>query len=102
MLPFSVDRIAANCYVLLVYELEITKPAIRALRRIPANAARRIRGNLDRLAEDPMRALNVKPLKGRPGYRLRVGDWRAIYELDHAQHRLIVLDIGPRGSVYDG
>ncbi len=45
---------------------------------------------------------NVTPLKGRPGYRLRVGDWRVVYELDHAGRRLIVLDIGPRGSIYDG
>lgn len=84
-----------------MYQLEITKPAIRALRRSPANAARLIRGKLDQLAKDPMRAPNVKPLKGRPGYRLRVGDWRVVYELDQAQRRLIVPDIGPGGSVYD-
>jgi mRNA interferase RelE/StbE len=84
-----------------VYRLEITKPAIRGLRRMPANTARLIRGKLDQLAEDPIRAPNVKPLKGRPGYRLRVGDWRVVYELDHGQRRVVVLDIGPRGSVYD-
>jgi mRNA interferase RelE/StbE len=84
-----------------VYQLEITKPAIRTLRRIPANAARLIRQKVDQLANDPMKASNVKPLRGRPGYRLRVGDWRVVFELDHARRRLIVLDIGPRGSVYD-
>jgi mRNA interferase RelE/StbE len=84
-----------------VYRLEITKPAIRGLRRMPANTARLIRGKLDQLAEDPIRAPNVKPLKGRPGYRLRVGDWRVVYEWDHGQRRVVVLDIGPRGSVYD-
>lgn len=68
---------------------------------MPTNAARLIRGKLDQLVEDPMRASNVKPLKGRPGYRLRVGDWRVLYELDHANRRLVVLDIGSRGSVYD-
>ena len=84
-----------------MYQLEITKPAIRGLRRIPVNAARLIREKLDRLAEQPTRAPNVKSLRGRPGYRLRVGDWRVVYELDHAQRRLIVLDIGPRASIYD-
>jgi mRNA interferase RelE/StbE len=92
---------AAERYVEHVYRLEITKPAIRVLRRIPANAARLIRGKLDQLTRDPMRAPNVKRLKGRPGYRLRVGDWRVVYEADQAQRRLIVLDVGPRGSVYD-
>jgi mRNA interferase RelE/StbE len=84
-----------------VYRLEITKPAIRGLRRMPANAARLVRAKLDQLAVNPTRAPNVKPLKGRPGYRLRVGDWRVIYELDQGQRRLIVLDIGSRGSIYD-
>jgi mRNA interferase RelE/StbE len=85
-----------------VYQLEITKQAIRALRRMPPNAALVVRRKLERLAEDPTRAPNVKALKGRPGYRLRVGDWRVIYELDHVQRRVVVLDIGPRGSIYDG
>jgi mRNA interferase RelE/StbE len=84
-----------------VYRLEITKPAIRGLRRMPANTARLIRGKLDQLADDPMRAPDVNPLKERPGYRLRAGDWRVVYELDHGQRRVVVLDIGPRGSVYD-
>jgi mRNA interferase RelE/StbE len=85
-----------------VYRLEITKPALRVLRRLPANTARLIRGKLNQLAAAPTGALrNVKPLTGRPGFRLRVGDWRVVYELEHARRRLIVLDIGPRGSVYD-
>jgi len=91
---------SADRYLGFVYQLEITKPATRALRRMPVNAARLIRGRFDQVVEDPMRAPNVKPLKGRPGFRLRVGDWRVIYELDHARRRLVVLDIGPRGSVY--
>jgi mRNA interferase RelE/StbE len=85
-----------------VYRLEITKPAIRALRRVPANVTRLIRQELDQLAEDPAAVQsNVKPLRGRPGLRLRVGDWRVVYELDHAGRRLVVLAIGPRGSIYD-
>jgi mRNA-degrading endonuclease RelE of RelBE toxin-antitoxin system len=31
----------------------------------------------------------------------RIRDWRVIYELDPERGRLVVLDIGPRGSVYD-
>jgi len=85
-----------------VFRLEITKPALRVLRRSPANVARLIRTKLDELADDPTAPRrNVKALRGRPGYRLRVGNWRVIFELDHEERRLIVLDIGPRGDVYD-
>lgn len=69
---------------------------------MPANSARLVREKLDLLAQDPMTAQpNVKRLKGRPGYRLRVGDWRVVYELDHEGCRLIILDIEPRGSIYE-
>ena len=39
-------------------------------------------------------------LQGRTGIRLRVGDWRVI--MDEDGNVLAVLDIGPRGGIYDG
>jgi mRNA interferase RelE/StbE len=85
-----------------VFRVEITKPALRTLRRSPANVARLIRAKLDELANDPTTLRrNVTALRGRPSYRLRVGDRRVIFEVDHQQERLVVLDIGPRGDIYD-
>lgn len=77
------------------------KPAaIKALRRIPTNTAQRIVGKIEEYAADPAsQANNVKALKGREGIRLRVGDWRVI--MDDQGNVLDVLDIGPRGGVYD-
>jgi mRNA interferase RelE/StbE len=64
--------------------------------------AKLIRGKIDALARDPRASnKNAAKLTGRLGYRLRVGDWRVIYELDHQQRILNVLIIGPRGSVYE-
>lgn len=44
---------------------------------------------------------NVTKLVGRSGYRLRVGDWRVIYELQDEQVVMLVIKIGPRGEVYE-
>ena len=33
-------------------------------------------------------------------YRLRVGDWRVLFEYDHAGHVLIILRVLPRGNAY--
>jgi mRNA interferase RelE/StbE len=69
---------------------------------MPANTARTIRSKIDHLARDPYAPNNnALRLTGRDGYRLRVGDWRVIYELDDARRVLTVLRIAPRGGVYD-
>ena len=80
--------------------ISYTKAAIRALRRMPAPTAALIQSKIKIYARDPMAlANNVKALKGRTGIRLRVGDWRVI--MDDQGNVLMVLQIGPRGSVYE-
>jgi mRNA interferase RelE/StbE len=70
------------------------------LRRMPANESRRIMGKIDQLAAFPDQlAPQVKRLQGRSGFRLRVGDWRVIFDDDGSV--LDILAVGPRGSVYE-
>jgi mRNA interferase RelE/StbE len=74
-----------------MYEILFTKQADQALRKMSRTTARLIREKLDQLAQDPhARNLNVTKLQGRPGFRLRVGDWRVIYELQEDK-RLVIL-----------
>lgn len=81
-------------------QVSYTKTAIRALRRMPANTAMLIRSKIEAYATDPAsQANNVKSLKGREGIRLRIGAWRVI--MDDQGNVLAVLDIGPRGGIYD-
>ncbi|MDR1305212.1 MAG: type II toxin-antitoxin system RelE/ParE family toxin [Verrucomicrobiales bacterium] len=54
-----------------------------------------------------IRALCVNPhppgskkLCGRPGYRVRVGNYRIIYEVHGAEVLILVLDIGDRKEIY--
>lgn len=76
------------------------KEALRVLRRMPANEARRIMEKIDQLAAFPEQlAPQVKRLQGRPGLRLRIGDWRVIFDAEGDV--LDILAIGPRGSVYE-
>jgi mRNA interferase RelE/StbE len=67
---------------------------------MPADTAQRIIAKIEQYAEEPeSQANNVTALKGREGIRLRVGDWRVIMNDDGDV--LAVLEIGPRGSVYE-
>jgi len=81
-------------------KITYTKTALKALTRMPANTARLIRSKVEQYAADPASlANNVKKLQGRDGYRLRVGNYRVIFDQDGAV--LDVLEIDPRGSIYE-
>lgn len=81
-------------------EIRYTRTAIKALARIPAKTAKTIRAKIQQYAADPAsQANNVKKLQGRDGYRLRVGNYRVIFDQDGAV--MDILDIGPRGSIYE-
>ncbi|MCY3919821.1 MAG: type II toxin-antitoxin system RelE/ParE family toxin [Chloroflexi bacterium] len=83
------------------YRLTIKRQAVRALQRMPRDQAIRIRGELDKLAEDPARRdIDVAALQGRSGYRLRVGGMRIIYERDDDARVIDILRIAPRGQAY--
>lgn len=85
-----------------MYSVMFTKDAFRTLRRIPKNVAHLIREKINTIAMNPYAPHNtVTKLVGRPGYRLRVGDWRVIYEVQDDQLIMLVIKIGPRGDVYE-
>ena len=84
-----------------MYNIVFTKQAYKSLRRVPKDVIARIRERLDQLAEDPFaQNPNVTKLQNRPGYRLRVGDWRVIYDVQEGELIILVLKIGSRGGVY--
>ena len=85
-----------------MYELTFKRQAIKALRKMPVREALRIRRELDELAESPdKRDSDVRPLRGRPGFRLRVGEMRIIFERDDDARVIDVLRIVPRGQAYN-
>ena len=83
--------------------MTLKRQAIRALQKMPGQQALRIRHELDRLAENPdRRDLDISPLTGRPGLRLRVGELRIIFERDDTAQVIDVMRIVPRGQAYKG
>jgi mRNA interferase RelE/StbE len=83
------------------YTIAYTKQAEKTLRKIPAGIAKSIRYKIEKIAENPFGAhSDVTKLQNREGYRLRVGDWRIIYEVQQDRVSILVLKIGLRGEVY--
>jgi len=81
------------------YEVLILRRAQKELADLPKTDYKRVRDAVAALAENP-RPAGCKKLVGREGWRIRSGDYRAIYEIDDAQHKITVLHIGHRRDVY--
>lgn len=76
--------------------MKIERRAIRQFSRMDRQAAQRLRDGLLKYEADATG--DVKRLRGRDGYRLRVGDYRAIFDI--IDNEIVVLEVGPRGSLY--
>lgn len=84
-----------------MYRVVTTKSFDKALARLPLNWQKRIVAKIKEVAVDPYAPNNnLTKLQGRDGYRLRVGDWRVIYELQDERLVMMVLDMGSRGDIY--
>ncbi|HVW18512.1 MAG TPA: type II toxin-antitoxin system RelE/ParE family toxin [Solirubrobacteraceae bacterium] len=82
------------------WSLVVTRPAGRDLRRLDPPVRRRVGQALEGLLVDEQRG-DVRPLVGRPEWRLRVGDWRVFYLRDTTSRIVTVTRVLPRGRAYD-
>ncbi len=84
----------------MCYTVEFKPSAARALRRLPRDVQARIGETITSLAENPF-PQGVKKLKGEENtYRVRVGDYRIVYDVDGAALIILVLRVGHRRDVY--
>lgn len=80
-------------------EIRIEKRAEKGLRQMPKRNALALLDALDLIAAAPQTAaVQVSKLQGRPGYRIRSGGFRLIFEQDATT--ITAIDAGPRGSIY--
>jgi len=82
------------------YEVLILRRAQRQLRRLPTRDYQRIKASIFALGEMP-RPHGCLKLSNRPGWRIRVGDYRVIYEIDDERRIVTVMDVGNRRDIYD-
>ena len=82
------------------YRIEFTTAAVRELSRLPKEVQNRLRVKIDALALEP-RPSGVQKMAGRERrYRLRVGDYRVIYEIQDRVLVVVIIRIGHRREVY--
>ena len=82
------------------WRVQVLRRPQKVLRRLPKNLLQRIREAIWSLADDPRPPGCVKLVGYDNLYRLRVGDWRIIYAIEDDQLVILVIEIAPRGGVY--
>ncbi|MEJ7714186.1 MAG: type II toxin-antitoxin system RelE/ParE family toxin [Thermoleophilaceae bacterium] len=82
------------------YRIELRPAAVRALRKLDPQVRRRVQGAIALLGDDP-RPPAARALQGRPGLRVRVGDYRIIYTVADDVLLVVVVTLGHRRDVYD-
>ncbi len=81
-----------------MYEVVLTKRAIKDLEKLDQNVKSRILNRLRDYSSNPFRYARklIDPSIGE--YRFRIGDYRVIFDIDNS--RIVVLRIGHRKKIY--
>jgi len=82
------------------YQVEIARRALKTLAGLPRREQQRIRAAIDLLADSPQPP-GCRALAGEEGvYRVRVGDYRIVYEVVDRRLIVHVVRVGHRRDVY--
>ena len=83
-----------------MYHLVIDRYAQKQLGKISPPHFNRIIKAINELAANP-RPAGYRKLTGRPGYRIRIRDYRVIYKIEDKILAVFIIDIGHRKEIYD-
>ena len=83
----------------MTYDVIFSDKALRQLKKMEKNVQERIIAVLERIRIRPEQY--VTKLVGDPGYKMRVGDYRIIMDIDNKKLQILVLKVGHRKNVYE-
>ncbi len=82
------------------YHIEFAQPAEKQLEDLPSSVQRRVKEKIDSLERNP-RPQGIDKIAGEEQlYRVRIGDYRVIYQIRDSEHLVLVLHIGGRKDIY--
>ena len=83
----------------MTYEISFASSVYKDFRKIAPRETKRIMAAIRALAENP-RPHGVRKMKGKPYYRLRVGTYRVIYDINDSSLVVLVIEVGHRKEIY--
>ena len=83
----------------MTYEILFSDKALKQLKNMERDVQERIIAAMERVRIKPEKY--VTKLVGDPGYKLRVGDYRIIMDIDSKNLQVLVLKVGHRKNIYE-
>jgi mRNA interferase RelE/StbE len=83
-----------------VYEVHLERAAENDLKRLPASTFQRIIPQIKTLAENPRPSGCRKITGSKNDWRIRIGDYRVIYEIDEKANAVRIMRVRHRREVY--
>ena len=83
----------------MIYRIEILRTAHKQLAKIETAFRQRLIEAIRRLSDNP-RPPDCRKLTGRPAWRIRVGDYRVIYEIQDDRLVVLVVALAHRREAY--
>ena len=81
------------------YRIEVSRRAAKVVTSLEKPLRRRVLASIEALADDP-RPPGCTKLVGQDAWRIRVGDYRVLYEIHDQVLLVIVVDVGHRRAIY--
>ena len=82
------------------YTVEFARSASRELERLPDRAVQRVLDEMPVLQDHPRSRRSSKLAGSENTYRLRVGDYRIVYEVDDDNHTVLITRVRHRKDAY--
>ena len=80
------------------WKITISPEMVKRMEKIPNPERRRLLSAIDALHSGL--SGDIRPLRGREEWRLRVGGWRILMNINEDKREILLLSVGSRGDVY--
>lgn len=84
----------------MAFSIQFKPLALRPLEKLPRDPQRRIAAKIDNLRDDPFPTGCKKMVALPDAWRIRVGDYRVVYQVHRNILMVLVLTVGHRRDVY--
>ncbi|HUD06941.1 MAG TPA: type II toxin-antitoxin system RelE/ParE family toxin [Candidatus Saccharimonadales bacterium] len=81
------------------YEIEFTRSAQKELKKLPPQISLRIAKFINKLSLDPRKG-KVRPMVGVKSWRLKVGDYRVVYDIFDKKLVVLIIRVRHRKDAY--